>query len=346
MGFTGAAHFSVSDTGALVYIPAGAGMSIGRELGQVELVWVDRAGQTEPVGAEAREYQWVRVSPDGARLAVSAMGSDGNSDIWIYDLELGTMTRLTFDEAFDDSPFWSPDGSRVAFWSLREEGGLLWKAADGTGEVERLLESGSVVEPHGWTADGRPVVQWLDDIGVVTTESGGTLQLLLDAEFEERSPSISPDGRWIAYASDESGRQEVYVRPFPDIEAGGRWQVSAAGGQEPVWSPNGRELFFLEIDASGSPVTFRMMAAAVDTESSFRHATPEALFGLEDIRTSIPLPPYDFARFLASSGGNGTLPPAGIASSSRIPRQIAGANQGLVFVLNWTQELLERVPVP
>ena len=271
------------------------------------------------------------------------MGSDGNSDIWIYDLERGTLTRLSFDEAFDGSPLWSPDGSRVAFWSMREGGGLFWKAADGTGEVERLLESAGSVEPHGWTADGRPVVQWLDDIGVVTTESGGTLELLHDAEFEERSPSISPDGRWIAYASDESGRSEVYVRPFPDIEAGGRWQVSAAGGQEPVWSPNGRELFFLEIDASGSPVTFRMMATAVDTESSFRHATPEALFSLEDINASAAVRLREIDRIVGrewdvASGGDRFI--------FRMPRQVAGANQGLVFVQNWHKELLERVPVP
>ena len=116
---------------------------------------MDRAGQVESVGAEPRRYRWARVSPDGTRVAVHI--GDDNADVWIYDLLRGTLTRLTFDEAFDGFPLWSPDGSRVVFQSLREGGGLFWKAADGTGEVERLLEHPDAPTPYGWSADGRLV---------------------------------------------------------------------------------------------------------------------------------------------------------------------------------------------
>ena len=317
---SGAAHFSVADTGALVYIP---GEGSGE---QFELVWVDRTGQIEPVGAESRDYGWARVSPDGTRLAVDIVSPDGNFDIWVSDLARGTLTRLTFDEARDASPLWSPDGSRVVFLSTREgEGGLFWKAADGTGEVERLLESTIFVYPYGWTADGRVVVERRGNIGVVTTEGDGTLELLLDSEFFEGNPAISPDGRWIAYRSDESGRSEIYVQPFPDLD--GKWQVSVEGGREPVWAPDGRELFF--ITAQG-----QFWATPVETEPTFRPLTPEALFDLA---------PFDDPR-----GRSWDMAPDGarFIFQRTLGAQVAGETEGLVFVQNWLEELNERVPVP
>ena len=323
-GNTGAAHFSVADTGALVYIP---GEGSGE---QFELVWVDRTGQIEPVGAEPRDYGWARVSPDGTRLAVDIVSPDGNFDIWVSDLARGTLTRLTFDEALDAFPLCTPDGSRIVFRSNRDGGGgLFWKVADGTGEVERLLESAAFVAPYGWTADGRLVVERDGDIGVVTVEGDGTLELLLGAEFNESTPAISPDGRWIAYASNESGRAEVYVQPFPDMD--GKWQVSVEGGREPVWAPDGRELFFTSARITDQG---QFWAAPVETEPTFRPLTPEALFDLA---------PFDDPR---GRGWHITPDGAGFIFSRTLGAQVAGGTEGLVFVQNWHQELLERVPVP
>ena len=162
---------------------------------------------------------------------------DDNADVWIYDLLRGTLTRLTFDEAFDGFPLWSPDGSRVVFQSLREGGGLSWKAADGTGEVERLLEHPDAPTPYGWSADGRLVFdQGTGGIGAVNLEGDRTSELVIETAND---PAMSPDGRWIAYGSRESGRNQIYVRPFPNVNDG-KWQVSRDGGVDPLWSPNGR----------------------------------------------------------------------------------------------------------
>ena len=262
---TGAAQFSVASTGSLVYIPGSA------EGGnQFELVWVDRVGQVKPLGAEPRRYRWARVSPDGTKVAVHALG-DGNADIWIYDLTRGTLTRLTFDEAFDGFPLWSPDGSRVVFQSLREGGGLFWKAADGTGEVERLLEHPNAPRPYGWSADGRLVFDQgagvpessAGAIGVVNLEGDRTSELVIDTG---KNPAMSPDGRWIAYGSVESGGGQIYVRPFPNVNDG-KWQVSTDHGFDPLWSPNGRELFFNTLAG--------MMVTRVETEPTFNPGMPE-----------------------------------------------------------------------
>ena len=146
---TGAGHFDLSRTGSLVYISGRAGGGVP----PFDLVWVDRTGAVEPVRAEPRPYRNPEVSPDGAQVAVR-VDSD-NSDIWTYDLARGTLTRLTFDEADDRGPAWTPDGARVVFQSDRDGGGLFWKAADGTGAVEQLLEFNNVISSGNWSS-GRP----------------------------------------------------------------------------------------------------------------------------------------------------------------------------------------------
>ena len=326
-GFTGAAHFSVADTGSLVYLPGGPGG------GQSEFVWVDRTGQTQPVGVEPRAYAWGRVSPDGKRVAVDTTNED---DVWIYDLTREAMTRLTFDEASDSSPLWTPDGSRVVFRSGREGGGLFWKSADGTGEVERLLENPNAPRPYGWSTDGRLVFDQsrsggsgISVVSVVSVDGDRTPELLLAGEFGEQNPSISPDGHWIAYDSRESGQAQIYVQPFPNIEDG-KWQVSSVSDSDaafdPVWSPDGTQLFFL----SGP----ELMVVRVETEPTFTSTTPEVVFNLVDF-TLVPGREYDIApdgdRFLFQRGQG---------------EQVAAGTASLVFVLNWHQELLERVPVP
>ena len=142
---TGAVQFAVAATGALVYVPGAGGSEV------LNLVRVDRDGQEEAIPAEPQAYNRPRISPDGTRVAVA--GPD-NGDVWIWHLARATLTRLTFDAAVDDNPIWTPDGARVVFFSDRDGGGLFWKAADGTGAVERLLEHPSAA-PFAWTSDGR-----------------------------------------------------------------------------------------------------------------------------------------------------------------------------------------------
>ena len=314
-GGRGAAQFSVADSGALVYVPGSGG-------GDYSLAWVSRTGEEAPTLAPLRNYADVRVSPDGSRLAVEIRG-DGNTDVWIWHLEQGPLTRLTFDEAVDDVPLWTPDSSRVVFRSSRDGGGLFWKAADGSGEVERLWESADQPRPFGWSSEGRIVFdQEPGDIGVLTHDGDSTVEMLLETEFREIVFALSPDGRWIAYQSDESGAVEIYVRPFPEVDDG-RWQVSTSGGFDPVWSPDGRELYFSSFG--------RMMVASVEPGETFSAGSPVELF--RNYVTADAIRGFDVA-------------PDGERFLMRIDQraEITEGRQGLIFVLNWFSELQARVP--
>ena len=321
VGTTAAVHFSVAGNGSLVYRPGGGA---GSE--SFSLSWVTRTGEDTPTAAPVRNYGDPRVSPDGTRVAVAVLGD--NTDVWIWHLDDGPLTRLTFDEGLDAFPLWTPDSSRVVFRSTRDGGGLFWRAADGTGAVERLLESANTPRPWGWSSDGRLVFdQEPGDIGVLTVEGDRKVEMLLDTEFVEDAPALSPDGRWIAYQSDESGQNNIYVQPFPNI-GDGKWQVSTNGGSDPVWSPDGRHLFF---------VTFplRMMVAEVETDPTFSPGTPTEAFDLTAYAAFGGGRRYDFApdgeRFILRRIG-GLQTPDGDSFN------------GLIFVENWFQELTERVP--
>ncbi len=318
-------QFSVARNGALIYLPGATGPAEG-----FSLVWVDNTHDqiidgnmvaATPTGLPRGNYQDVRVSPDGSRVAM-AIAEEGNTDVWTWRLDQGPFLRLTFDEAQDDTPLWTPDSSRVVFRSDRDGGGLFWKAADGTGEVERLLESPDRPRPWDWSADGRLVFdQTPGDIGVLTVEGDRTVEMLLASDFTEQGPALSPDARWIAYQSNESGRSEIYVQPFPETDAG-KWQVSANSGVAPVWSPDGRRLFFLELE--------QMMVAEVETEPTFNPRTPTGMFGLQGYAIYAGAPHFDLApdgeRFLMRSAR----------------RQSTGA---MIFVEHWVEELKARIPV-
>ena len=320
------AQFSVT-SGSLVYLPGAAG---GGEV--VSLTWVDRNGDEERLPAPPRAYEQTRVSPDGTRVAVSIDDGD-NTDIWLWDLDRKTTTQLTFDEGVDDFPLWTPDSARVVFRSTRDGGGLFWKAADGTGRVEQLKEG--LARPYAWAADGRLVFDQAADIGVLTMEGERTVEMLLDAEFNETHPALSPDGRWLAYLSDEAGEPRIYVKPFPNVDDG-RWNVSLGNGRFPVWSPDGRELFYT------SPAA--MMVAQIETDPTFSSGTPEPLFSLSG-RTG-------GEQMVGSllGGRRFDLAPDGdrfIIRTSGAPEQTDDdAPNGLIFVENWFEELKERVPVP
>jgi serine/threonine-protein kinase len=227
--------YAISDNGTLVYVPSTGGLDR-------TLVWVDREGQEEPLAAEPNSYVSPRVSPDGSRLAITVSES-GGSDVWIYNLEREILTRLTFDPAVDHFPVWTPDSQRIVFDSGRvgASHNLFWKAADGTGQAERLTTSPSIQTAHFLSPDGKRLVFQevaTGELQVLSMEGERTSQPLFQSQFSENTSRISPDGHWIAYASNESGQQEIYVRPFPNVEEG-KWQISSDGGTEPIWAPRG-----------------------------------------------------------------------------------------------------------
>ena len=203
-GITGGMQFGLSDTGSLVYVNAFEN-DIARTL-----VWRDRAGREEPLAAEARAYRYPRISPDGTRVALDV--HDQEDDIWIWDFAHETMNRLTFDSGWDQYVLWTPDGRGIVFSSNRRGAvNLFWKAADGTGAVEQLTESPNNQYPLSISPDGKRLVfrelttEGGADLRVLSLEGGRSPKALLATEFSELNGEVSPDGRWLAYESNESG---------------------------------------------------------------------------------------------------------------------------------------------
>ncbi|MGH9253961.1 MAG: protein kinase domain-containing protein, partial [Vicinamibacterales bacterium] len=222
----GGADFSVSADGTLVYVAGGAGGV------QRRLVWAERGGARQPIAAPPRAYAVARISPDGTRAALDVR--DQESDIWIWDFVRQTLTRLTANPTYDGSPVWTPDGRRIVFVSNRSGvlgsgGALLIQSADGTGTAERLTDA-NVYAPNTFSADAQRLVftvvtsNLLLDLRMLILDGQRREVPLIQTPFRELSAEISPDGRWLAYQSNESGQTEVYVRPFPDIDRG-RWLV-------------------------------------------------------------------------------------------------------------------------
>jgi len=244
------------------------------------LTWVARNGTEQPLPAPAREFDWPRLSPDGRRIAVEVGGQT-----WVYDTERDTLTRLTFEGVQNDSPAWSPDGSRIVVRSNRAgTGSIFWQMADGSGGVERLSTGIQVADtPGSFSPDGQFVAFFRTDpktqrdIWVLSLKDKKRSPFLV-TPATEGAPRFSPDGRFIAYVSDESGRPEIYVQPFPG--PGGKWQISTDGGIEPVWNRNGRELFYRNRN--------RMMAVPVTTEPTFSAGHPSMLFEGEYLASPFP----------------------------------------------------------
>ena len=332
----GEGEFALSRTGTLLYVP---GTVVGTTLGpQYSLVWVNRQGREEPIGAPLRGYTYPRISPDGARIALDIR--DQENDIWIWDIKRETLTRLTFDPGLDRAPVWTPDGRRVLFSSQRAGvvggGNIFWQAGDGTGMVERLTTSDTTTQyPTSISPDGTRVVMREDstktrrDVTVVTPDGKSKSETLIQTTFNEENAEISPDGHFIAYQSDESGQYQIYVRPFPKVD-GGRWQISAAGGTRPAWNRNGRELFYLD------PMR-HLMAVAVQTMPTFSAGNPARVFDQPYLtpnngRTYDVSP--DGQRFLMIKGDRNAVSPQAPTPASN-----------MVVVMNWFEELKQRVPV-
>jgi serine/threonine-protein kinase len=325
-------QYVLSDSGTLVYMPG-----IAPALAQRTLVWVDRSGKEEPLAAPPNQYHFPNISPDETRIALSVETAEPHPDIWVWDLVHKSLTRLTF-EGRNMTPVWSPDGKRIAFYSTERTGakngiGVYWKAADGTRQDEQI---GFVTEPFSpfcWSSDGKtligeetPDIQ-RSDIALLSMEGDHVPKPLLTDATVEKSPRISPDGGWIAYTSNGSRQDEIYVRSFPDVNKG-RWQISTSGGNNPLWSPDGHELFYL----SGNAV----MAVSVTTKPTFNIiGTPRVLFRGTYVR---PAPGVDGTSWDISQDGKRFLMMREAGSTAGGPRKIN-------VVVNWFEELRQRVPV-
>ena len=317
---TGYPYYNFSANGTLVYASGTAGVTRN-------LVWVARNGTEQPLAAPAREYDWPRLSPDGRRIAVEVSGQT-----WTYDTARDTLTRLTFDGAQNDAPAWSPDGTRIAVRSSREglPSSIFWQMADGSGGQERLSTSTEVADlPLSFSPDGQQIAfvrtdrKTQRDIWVASVKDRKR-SLFLATPATEGAPRFSPDGRWIAYVSDESGRPETYVQPYPG--PGGKWQISTDGGIEPAWNPNGRELFY----RSGG----RMMAVPVATQPAFSVGRPTMLFEGEYLASPFP-----------QTGVIYDVTPDGQRFLMIKDVQAASATQ-INVVVNWFEELKRLVPTP
>lgn len=317
--FNGRNTFTVSENGVLVYRTGRLG-----GLPTSELVWFDRGGKR--IGSVEGPGLYLRpaLSPDGKRIAVERLDPQtGSIDIWLVDQARSTVLRLTFGASNQTHPVWSPDGSRIVFASDRDgTSNLYQKTSSGAGSEELLLQSDTAKYVTDWSPDGRFIAYESQD-----PKTGTDLWVLplfgdrkpipfLQTEFNEGQGQFSPDGRWMAYVSDESGRREVYVQTFP--ASGGKWQISAAGGAYPRWRRDGKELFYI---AAGQ----KLMAVAVQTDSTFQAGRPQALF---EPRFFQPIIPYT-----VSADGQRFLVNTPIEEDNSSP---------VTVVLNWMAELKKR----
>ncbi|MEZ5394176.1 MAG: hypothetical protein R2724_15255 [Bryobacterales bacterium] len=275
---------SVADDGTLVFVRVD-------QPSQMQLLWRDRSGhEIERVGEPLTYISAPTISPDGRSIAVSG-GKHFGDEIWIQTLDPAKLTRLTFADDRDSGPIWSPDGKHVLFNSYRNgTPDVFVQSAVGAQNAAEAFETGRPANPQDWSRDGRYILyatggDGQTDLWYVEQISGGWSEprVFLQTPSTERAAAFSPNGRFVAYVSNESGRDEVYVRAFPPSE--GRWQVSKRGGTQPVWNRTGSELFFVEGDA--------LNAVAVETASSFAAGEPRSLFHDAHLEGLYPAPNYD-----------------------------------------------------
>ncbi|MGH9579365.1 MAG: protein kinase domain-containing protein, partial [Terriglobales bacterium] len=318
---TGASNFALSSGGTLFHVPGNQGVQ------ERALTWWDSTGKPTFLPAPLRTYVEPVLSPDGQRVAVDV--SEGSStDIWLYDLKRNTLSRLTFGPN-NYAPIWSADGRRVIYRKDTEDGKfvLAWKSADGTGDEEVLLRGERRVFANSASPDGKWLaldiqhdVQIVSDVFLLPLSGDRKPQPFVTGPYAEFLASFSPDGRWIAYQSNETGRFEIYVKPFPS--GSGRWQASTQGGEEAHWSPNGKELFYR--------VGTRYMVVPVETTAgTFRAGTPRV------IAESAPV------NIGASSGKSYSVSLDGKRILTAFnPRRTEQAQLPMVVTLNWAEEIL------
>jgi dipeptidyl aminopeptidase/acylaminoacyl peptidase len=310
------AIFSVSENGVLAF-------QSGAARGDSRLLWFDRSGKQTGQLGEPGFYSQPRLSPDGRKLAVCSFDTRaGSTDIWVYELARNVTTRFTFDPASEVAPTWSPDGSTIILSSNRKGPYDIFKITSiSAGSDEVLLESNETKTANSWSADGRFIIYTSADAKANTKEDLWILPLFGDrkpfpflrTQFNEGFAQFSVDSRWVAYVSDESGSNQVYIASFPG--PGGKWQASSAGGVEPRWRGDGKELFFLAPDN-------KLMAVQVSVfGESLTFGNAQPLFEVRP--ASAPGTHYDVSRdgqrFLVNSSGEGSSAP-------------------MTLVVNWTAD--------
>jgi len=316
---SGAAQVAISRSGTLVYAAGGSTTA------ERPLLWVDRTGAARAVNDRQAPFWWPRLSPDGRRIAVVIDAPF--SKLWVLDIERGTFTRASQLPGDQDSAVWTPDGTHLTFGADTTGRGAFRMYAerfDGSGDATEVLDGAESPSPLSWSPDGKRLLYRQisaatgQDVWVFSADVRTAIPLLQTAA-NEWSAAFAPDGRWIAYVSDESGRAEVYVRPFPG--PGPRHQVSVDGGTAPVWSRDGRELFFGRGDA--------LFAARVTLGGAFANGVPQRLFsgpyGFDDVTVSYDVTP-DGRHFL-------------------VPRsRVDAAPRQVELVLNWFEDVNRLAP--
>ncbi|MGH9316728.1 MAG: protein kinase domain-containing protein [Thermoanaerobaculia bacterium] len=309
------ALFSTSENGALVYQAAGVPVLS-------QLFWFDREGRKVGADVPLRDCEDPRLSPDGRRVAVNCTGrQSGDNPISLYDFDRNAASRFTFSHSYEHYPSWSPDGSRIVFDSNRNgPADIFVKALSGAGGEQLLLHSKEAKAPTDWSPDGKLIVfQRLDpktkwDLWALPASGGGKPTPVVQTAFNEMAGQLSPDGRWLAYASDESGHWEVYVTTFPG--PGGKWQISTGGGAQPRWRRDGKEIFYLASDR-------KLMAADIKAEGSFAAGVPRPLFETQ-------------ARYLGNIAYDVSADGQRFLINTVIVQE---ASPPLTVVLNWTEGL-------
>jgi len=284
-------------------------------------MWFDRNGKPAGTIGKPAWYNNVQLSPDGRRVAADQTDQDGrNVDIWVQDPARGATTRLTFDPALDMTPVWRPDGKQIVISSNRTLNFHLYlKNADGSGSEEEIADGGGTqFNAMDWSRDGKYILVRGANVLWYLAWPERVAKPLVQAKGVVRSAQFSPDGRWMAYASNETGRIEIYVSPFPG--GNGKWQVSTAGGQEPRWRPDGKELFYLSPDG-------KMMAVPVATGASFEAGSPVALF---QTHRRQPISSQDLFSYDVSADGKRFLIATKLDEGNAAP---------LSVLLNWASEM-------
>ena len=307
-------NFSISETGVMVFWSG--------SLSNRQLLWFDRSGKQLGAVGPPGEYNDIVLSPDEKRVALQRI-EGGSSDIWLMDLARGLPSRFTFHAADEDDPVWSPDGNTIVFSSSREgRFNLYRKVSSGAGNEEVLFKSEvEGKEGSDWSPDGRFILfdqaggNNGSDIWALPLFGDGKPYALLQTTFSESQGHFSPDGRWFAYTSNESGRNEVYVQSFPP--SGGKWLVSTGGGAQPHWRRDGKELFYIAADR-------KLMAVAVTAGSGFETGAPKPLFQTQVVRYDAP------NRYEVRPDGQRFLVNSPMEEVSQTP---------ITVILNWTAAL-------